>query len=241
MPEFIPAIHDKLRKEGFPEDVSGTVQRVVITPGGAPQITTQKRDEFRSRDNQWSLTIGEDMLALITTAYDRFQGFADRLKRSLEIIDQVAEIHNGRVQRIGLRYVDVIDPRPNETFRDYLQNSLHGPKSSVITGPEHWLHLESVGRTALGTIILRITQNDQGVVVPPDIIQKPMVHKIKVEVGKLITLIDTDHFLEGAWDYDLAKIMSTADDLHAGINAAWFNDLVTSHALNAWEAQHVEP
>ena len=42
MPEFIPQIHDLLRKEGFPEDVSATVQQVVITPGNKPEITERK-------------------------------------------------------------------------------------------------------------------------------------------------------------------------------------------------------
>lgn len=240
MPEFIPQIHDLLRKEGFPEDVSATVQQVVITPGNKPEITERKQDEFRSKDNQWSLTIGEDMLALVTTAYDRFEGFASRLKRSLEVIDQIAEIHHGMINRIGLRYVDVIDVPEGKTYKDFLQTSLHGPISSVFTQSNQWLHLESVGRTQLGTMIVRITQNDKGIVLPPDIIHKPMKHKMQIEAGKIITLVDTDHFVEGAWDYDLDSIMSTTNELHEAINAAWFNDLVTKEALEIWEAEHVE-
>jgi uncharacterized protein (TIGR04255 family) len=240
MPELIPQIYDLLRKEGFPEDASSTVQQIVITPGNAPQIIERKQDEFRSKDNKWSLTISEDMLVLVTTAYDRFEGFADRLKRSLEIVDQVAEINQGLVNRIGLRYVDVINPQHGETFRNYLQPSLHGPTSSVFTDLNSWLHLESVGRTALGTMIVRITQNDQGVVLPPDIIHKPMTYKMKVETGKLITLVDSDHFVEGSWDYDLANIINTTSELHEAINAAWFNDLVTQEALTIWGAEHVE-
>lgn len=242
MPDYIAAIHDLLRKEGFPEDVSGTVQQVLISPGEPPRITTQKQDEFRSRDNQWSLTISEDVLILVTTAYDRFQGFADRLRKCLEIIDQVAEIRHGQVHRIGLRYVDVIDPRPDETFHDYLQSSFHGLKSSIITSPEQWLHLEFVGRTSLGTMVLRITQNEQGMVVPPEImpVLKPMDYKVKAETGKLITLIDTDHFVEGAWDYDLAAIMNTADELHAAIDSVWFQNIITPYALNEWGAENVK-
>lgn len=239
MPEFIPQIHDLLRKEGFPEDVSATVQQVVITPGSQPQIIERKQDEFRSKDNQWSLTISEDMLALVTTAYDRFEGFANRLRRCLEIVDQIAEIHHGLINRIGLRYVDVIDPMPDKTFRNYLQPSLHGPKSAVFTALDQWLHLESVGQTEIGTMIVRITQNDQGIVLPPDIVHKPMKYKMKIDAGKRITLIDTDHFVEGSWDYDLESIMKTTDDLHGTINNAWFNDLVTKEALDIWGAQHV--
>lgn len=237
MPEFITQIHDLLRREGFPEDVSATVQQIVITPGNPPEIIERKQDEFRSKDNSWSLTIGEDMLVLVTTAYDRFEGFANRLKRCLEIVDQVAEIHHGSINRIGLRYVDVINPAPDETFRSYLQESLHGPKSLVFTDSNHWLHLESVGRTASGTMIVRITQNDQGMVLPPDIIHKPMSHKMKIAPGNLITLVDTDHYVEGSWDFDLESIMNTTNELHEAINAAWFNDLITPKALERWRAE----
>lgn len=240
MPEFIPKIHDLLRKEGLSEDVSSTVQQIVITPGNQPEIIERKQDEFRSKDNQWSLTISEDMLALVTTAYDRFEGFANRLKRCLGVIDQVAEIHHGLISRIGLRYVDVIEPRSNETFRNYLQPSLHGPQSPVFTDPNQWLHLESVGRTEIGTMIVRITQNDQGMVLPPDVIHKPMSHKMKIDAGKVITLVDTDHFVEGSWDYDLDSIINTTDELHQAINAAWFNNLVTEEALKIWGADYVE-
>jgi uncharacterized protein (TIGR04255 family) len=240
MPELIPQIHDLLRKEGFSEDVSATVQQIVITPGNQPEMIERKQDEFRSKDNQWSLTISEDMLALVTTAYDRFGGFAERLKRCLEIVDQVAEIHYGSIQRIGLRYVDVINPQEGETFKNYLQDSLHGPQSQVFTQNNQWLHLESVGRTEIGTMVVRITQNNQGIVLPPDIIHKPMNHKMKIEPGKIITLVDMDHFVEGSWDYDLESIMETVDGFHQAINAAWFNDLVTETALKAWGAENVE-
>jgi uncharacterized protein (TIGR04255 family) len=237
MPEFIPHIHDLLRKEGFPEDVSATVQQVVITPGNQPEIKELKQDEFRSKDNQWSLVIGEDMLVLITTAYDRFGGFAERLKRCLEVINNIAEIHYGSIQRIGLRYVDVINPQEGETFRSYLQHSLHGPQSKVFSQNNQWLHLESVGRTEIGTMVVRITQNDQGIVLPPDIIHKPMNHKMKIDAGHVITLVDMDHFVEEVLDYDLESIMNTVDSLHQAINAAWFNDLVTEQALTNWGAK----
>jgi uncharacterized protein (TIGR04255 family) len=239
MPELIPQIHDLLRKAGFPEDISTTVQQVIITPGNLPQIVERKQDEFRSKDNQWALTLGEDTLTLVTTGYDRFAGFAERLRKCLEIVDQVAEIHRGMINRIGLRYVDVINPRPNETFRTYLQTSLHGPQSSVFTEQNQWLHLESVGKTETGVMIVRITQNDQGIMAPPGILLKPMEHKPKIDAGQVITLVDTDHFVEGSWDYDLERIMETTSDLHEAINAAWFSDMVTKEALEIWGAEIV--
>jgi len=243
MADFIPAMQDRLRRIGFPEDASGVVQQISLhaAPGrpAQPQVITQKRDEFRSKDNRWSLTIADDMIALVTTAYDRFTGFRARLEEILRTADEIAEIRHGQVHRVGLRYIDIIDPRPGETFRDYLQTGLHGPTTSVIKGTDQLLHLESIGRTEIGHFVLRITQNDQGVLVPPDLIFKPMDHKQTATPGKLITLIDSDHFVQGRWDYDLPSILETADALHAGTNKAWFTDFITDHALKAWGAERV--
>jgi uncharacterized protein (TIGR04255 family) len=241
MPEFMGAISDILRKEGYPEDVSGVVKQVVIGPGMTqPQIIEERRDEFRTKDNQWSVNIADSMVALVTSCYDRFKGFAERLKQVIEIIDQAAGLRHGQVHRIGLRYVDVIDPLDNETLELYLQPSLHGPttpKSSVMLGSERMMALEAVGRTAIGVMMVRITQNNQGVVVPPDFMHKPMNHKVKVQAQRTVTLFDMDHYTEGNWDFDLPKILTSVDALHQGINAAWFNDFITEHALKTWGAE----
>lgn len=243
MGEFIPAIQDRLRRAGYPEDASGVFKQISLLaePGQPvqPQVIEQQRDEFRTKDNRWSLTVAEDMIVLVTTDYDRFSGFLARLEEALQILDEIAEIHLGQLHRVGLRYIDVIDPAPGETFRDYLQGSLHGPRSSVFTGSEQLLHLESIGRTGVGHFILRITQNDQGALVPPDLYFRPMVHKQQVGHGKLVTLVDSDHFVEGTWDYDLSSILETADTLHAGINKAWLEDIITPHALKVWGAERV--
>jgi uncharacterized protein (TIGR04255 family) len=234
-------ISDRLRTQGFPEDVSVTMQRVVFTPTG-PQAQHTKIDEFRSKDHRWSLVIGEDACALLTSGYTTFAEFAEKLRKCLEIIDAVAGLQHGQIHRIGIRYVDVIEPGPAESFRDYLQPSLHGPKSSVMQDSIQQLHLESVGKTALGTMIIRMTQNDQGLVIPPDItMNSPLAYKMSPQIGAMITLLDSDHFSEALFDYDLERILNSADALHQAINAAWFNDIITPHALKKWEAQHVSP
>lgn len=235
MAEFIPAIQDHLRRNGFPSDVSGILQQVLLTAAG-PQTIQTKQEEFRSADNTWSIVVGEDTLVLITSNYNRFAGFADKLRLAIETVDATAELRHGQITRIGLRYIDVIQPRPGETHRNYLQNNLHGPQSAVFTqGP--LVHLEAAGRTDLGTMILRITQNDQGILVPPDIALKPLRHKQVAQQGQLLTLVDSDHFVEGAWAFDLKAIIETVDNLHRGINTAFFNDIITPHAKTVWKAE----
>lgn len=241
MPEFIAAISDRLRVEGYSEDVSGIVKQVVVRPDlPHPTIIEERRDEFRSKENDWSVTIGDSMIALVTTNYERFPGFSARLSRVLATIDEIAGIRNGQIHRIGLRYVDVIKPAPDETVEQYLQPSLHGPttpKSGVFVSKDRLLAVESVGRTGIGVMRVRISQNNQGMLIPPDCVFKPMKHKMQASGQEMITLFDTDHFTEGNWDFDADRILNTVDLLHKGINAAWFEDFITEHALQAWEAE----
>jgi uncharacterized protein (TIGR04255 family) len=243
MPELVPDIQDRLRRKGFPNDASSEVQSLVISQG--PQGTeaeprTVRRDEFRSKDQRWSLVIASDMLALVTTAYDRYHGFNERLRLVLEEVDAVAELSLTQVHRLGIRYVDVIDPGDGETYRDYLREPFHGVQSDVYVDGHQAVQSQTVGRTRMGTLTVRVWQNNQGQVVPPDIMQgaSPMPPGVEVQPNRLITLVDTDHATQGAWDYDLDSVLETADALHQGINRAWFNDIITPHALKAWGAEN---
>lgn len=240
MPDFIPDIQDRLRRKGFPNDASGNGQNLVITQGPDGMQTEAKavrRDEFRTKDERWAISIGPDALSLVTTAYDRYRGFHEKLLLCLQEVDAVAELSLCQVNRVGIRYIDVIDPEEGETFRDYLKKPLHGLQSDVYLDDGQVIQSQTIGRTKMGTMSVRIWQNNQGQVIPPDILLgKPMPLSISVGPGKLITLVDTDHFVQGAWDFDHPSVLETADELHQGINRAWFNDVITPHARTAWGA-----
>ena len=240
MPDHIPDIQDRLRRKGFPIDASGSGQTLVVTQGPEGMQTDVKpirRDEFRSKDGHWSVSIGIDALSLVTTAYDRYKGFSEKLELCLQEVNAVAELNLCQVLRIGIRYIDVIEPSENETFRDYLKEPLHGLRSDVYLGGKQVIQSQTIGSTKMGTMSVRIWQNNHGQLIPPDILQgKPMPTLASAEPGKLITLVDTDHFVEGTWDFDIPKVLETSNALHQGANRAWFNDVITPHALNKWGA-----
>jgi uncharacterized protein (TIGR04255 family) len=241
MPQYVPEIQDRLRHHGFPNDASSPGQTLIYrqTPDGSmgAAVETVGREEFRTKDERWAVVIEPNSLALVTTAYDRYEGFCERFKMLLEEVDRVAELRLGQIHRVGIRYVDVINPREGETFRDYLQVPLHGLQSDVILGNSQVVQSHSIGRTQVGMLAVRIWQNNQGHVIPPDIVlSKPMTMRFHPTVGSLLTLVDTDHFLERAWDYDLTNVMDTMDSLHQGAHRAWFNDIITPRAREAWGA-----
>jgi uncharacterized protein (TIGR04255 family) len=239
MPEFLPEIQDRLRKAGFPEDASAPIQRIQLESGKPPVLSSVRHEEFRSKDEAWGVVVAEDMLVLATTLYDRFSGFAERLEAVLTIVDEVAGLQQGSITRVGLRYIDVIVPKPGESWRDYLQPSLHGPASPVFAGGEPLLGMEFHGRTQSGHLTIRITQNDQGQLVPPGTLVKPMAFRQKDLGTQLLTLIDSDHYVENQWDFNMKELIDTVNALHVGINTVFFKNIVSKHALTAWRAEHV--
>jgi uncharacterized protein (TIGR04255 family) len=239
MRDFLPDIQDRLRRIGFPEDASTTLQRIRFEPGKQPELVPTPHDEFRSKDGAWGVVLGEDMLALATTCYDRYHGFAGRLGQALEIVDQVAALREGSVLRLGLRYVDVIAPVAGESWRDYLRPSLHGPTSEVFQPDQPFINLEYHGETPHGRMTLRINQNNQQGVVPPDAMVQPMKFRRDYPEGQLLTLVDTDHYLEKAWDFSIPDLLEALDHLHQDSNKVLFDNLITEHALQAWGAERV--
>jgi len=240
MPDLIPEIQDRLRRKGFPIDASGRGQTLVVTQGPEGMQTNAQpvnHDEFRSKDEHWSINVSNDALCLVTTAYDRYKDFSERLQLCLEEVDSVAELSLCQVHRIGVRYIDVIMPGKDESFRNYLQAPLHGLQTDVYLDGNQVVQSQTIGKTKMGTLSVRVWQNNQGEVIPPDLLQgKPMKMSINAEHGKLITLVDTDHFVQGTWDFDKSTVLDTADVLHKGANRAWFNNIITSHARDKWGA-----
>lgn len=241
MRDYLPDIQDELRHNGFPNDASGIIQEVAISADSPQSARTRQiyRDEFRSKDEHWAAVVGEDQVALLTTAYDRYHGFEERLRMVLEVVDEAAHLSVGQVRRLGIRFVDVIAPGEGETYRDYLQPHLHGLQSDVFETEDPLVQIQSIGQTAVGTLNVRIWQNKQGAVFPPDLLREgsAMPSRIEVEEGSVLTLVDSDHAIAGAWDFDLETVLERTDVLHEAINRAWFRHIVTEHALRVWGAR----
>jgi uncharacterized protein (TIGR04255 family) len=239
MRDFLPDIQDRLRRIGFPEDASTTLQRIRFEPGKQPELVPTPHDEFRSKDGTWGVVLAEDMLALATTRYDRYHGFAETLRKVLEIVDGVASLKEGSILRLGLRYVDVIVPGNGESWRDYLRPSLHGPTSEIFRSDQPYINLEFHGETPHGRMTIRISQNSQQGVVPPDALVKPMRFRRDYPEGQLLTLVDTDHYLDQPRDFTIPDLLGTLDRLHQDSSRVFFDSLITDHALRAWGAESV--
>ena len=240
---YIPEIQEAFRQDGFPVERAGKVQRITFGPGaGVPlQVIEQDRWEYRTKDETWSVLVTQDGVVLQTTGYERFEGFADRFRQAVRTVLATTEHERlGVVHRMGLRYVDIVQPRKGEDFRAYLRNGFHGAADEVFQAGTHRLHVESTGRTQVGdgvtgTMIVRVVQNDQGLSLPPDLIGGAPKHTARSKAGELITLIDMDHYIEGTFDPDTDWVLARAYEMHDHLVETFHEHVVTETAIEAWQ------
>ena len=182
----------------------------------------------------------QDTVILQTTAYTRFEDFAERLQMAVRTVLAESEHHQlGVVHRVALRYIDVVRASGGRDFRFYLRPGLHGVPDEVFQPGQHLLHSECRGRTVVGgkpgTMVGRIVQNDQGSPLPPDLVDAAPSFSPRAEAGELVTLIDMDHFVEGNFDPDPDWVVARAYEMHDHIIETFHGHVVTEDAIKEWK------
>lgn len=239
MGDYIPAIQDEFRRHGFPIEHAGKVQQMTITPAGV-HSTEQERWVYISKDQRWTVTVLHDSVVLQTTAYEKFEGFAEHLERAVRtVLHQTEQDKFGVINRVGIRYINRVQPREGEDYRVYLRPGFHGVNDEVFSAKSHRLFVESVGHTAVGdaegTMIVRVAQNDQGFDLPPDLVIGAPKHETRAKLGTLVTLVDIDHFIEGNFEPDPDFVVGSAYKMHDHLINTFHQHVVTSAAIEIWK------
>ncbi len=234
MANYLPKIQDRLRREGFPVDLSGEVQEMTLQPEGAAEVRRRAHWEFRTMEEDWSIILSEDAVVLQTTIYTDFDELLGYLALAMGTVNDV--VGDLVVERIGLRYVDLIQPHEGESWKDYVKPGFHGLESNLIR-PEHSaLFAQVVAETGPGQqMIVRVAQNRNGKVLPPDLITHNPRLRVKAESGELLTLLDLDHYRKERNPFEMESLSGVAWDLHDGLDMLFREALVTPHALEVWK------
>lgn len=234
--QYIPKLQDTLRQNRFPIDKSTPVRELLIDSISG-KVSQQHRQhwEFRTYDETWSCIVNESAVVFQTTKYNNFDDFCDQLSMIMNHLSNI--IGSLIVERIGLRYINVILPHSTESWRDYLIREFHGLQNEVIA-PENTLF---TARTVIDTdehhtLIIQLHQNRERQVLPSDLLaHHPRLQETHnaLRDNTLITLLDIDHFLIRRHRFDTEVIVSSLERLHESIDTI-FLDVVTEHALATW-------
>jgi uncharacterized protein (TIGR04255 family) len=239
MGDYLPAIQEDLRRAGFPIERAGKIQQLQIGPSQVGFVE-QERWEYRSKDESTSILVLQDAVVLQTSAYRRFEDFVELLGRSVStVLAKTEHDRLGVVQRVGLRYIDLIQPREGEDYRFYLRPGLHGVADDVFLTGSHRVHVESLGQTTVGdtegAMIVRVAQNDQGFDLPPDLAGGAPKRASRARPGELVTLVDMDHYIEGTFEPSVDWIVERAYEMHDHLVETFHEHVVTQAAIEAWQ------
>jgi len=212
---------------GYPLFHEGLIQAVGVGPDG-PLVTSIPRWDLLDRTRCWNVVLSPEFLLLQTTEYHRFREFLDRWRTILEAAERTLAIP--LVERLGLRYVDLIQAEPGEKVASYLDPSLAGYEPESGSGFVRERHVgATVLRTDHGQMLVRVSPATTPV--PPDL-GSPHLAGLKPP-GAGAVFLDFDHSSQEPIDFEIEALTLATRRLH-DFHDILFESTITSRAKDAW-------
>lgn len=193
--------------------------------------------QFASLEKDWAVLVGSDMIALHTVNYvDRH----DFIRRFSTVADRAfANTEHGIqfIQAIAMRYVDVVEPRPEETLEHYLVPSVLPTSIRIAESSLEGGVMATTYKTESGRLRVQVLRRPPSVL-PPDLMN-PMVEANgwaqECPQGDFAVL-DLDHGqgFETPILASEANVSELLRKLHSTIRSM-FDAAVTPHAMAVWK------
>lgn len=233
--DFLPTIQEALRTSGFPAFVSRptTVVHIVINDAqSVPQTAAQDQYVFADVNNTHAFVLGADSLTLQSTDYGTFQRFSDTFLRGLALVHKVVTL--SFTDRVGLRYLDHIMPKPGDELSQYLAPELLG-MSTRLGGAASHSYSELLSEHDTVRRRVRVLIRDGGLAFPPDLVPDGMTVQARfMQHSGWHALLDTDGFTEGRQLFDLTTVEQQLGTIH-GVIRETFEQAITPHAKKTWD------
>ena len=238
--QYIPAIQDKLRKAGYPDFEKAFVATINLTLGAGqgqavPTLQPQPRYVFHNESRTAGFILEQSNIVFQTTEYDTFDPFLAVWMNGLKILHAAAELSYS--ERIGIRFLDAVCPKPEENIAQYLAPSLLGLFDKLQ--PRIHVHALSETRTQLDktTLVGRaiiVRQEKGGAAFPPEFgpITLNLMEKFRSITG-VYAILDNDCWIEDRIKFDVDELGKRLKSLHDESRRS-FDLMVTPHALNSW-------
>jgi len=234
--EYIPKLQDKLRRSGYPDFKPGKKIEITVnkSDGTEPDIRSQPVSgwSFANAERTEGYILHSDALIYHSTKYEDFKDFLQKAQKGLELVHEAVNL--AYVERIGLRYLDVIVPQEDDSLEDYINPSLLGMSANIQDGLTHSFS-ETAAQINGGTLIARAVVTEGGLAMPPDLfpMQLAMPARLNSIVGRTVVM-DTDYFVKGRSDFDLGSVETQLTESHKIIGEV-FKKAITKHAIKVWE------
>ncbi|MDP2242172.1 MAG: TIGR04255 family protein [Burkholderiales bacterium] len=126
----IPTIQDALRKQ-YPAFSHEKIQTIEFGPTfGPPKVENEDLWNFTDAENREGFVVQRNSLIFIATKYETFEDFSERHAKLLTCF--AGTIPDLLVERLGLRYVDLIVPNDGESPQEYVIPGLRGCEAQSL-------------------------------------------------------------------------------------------------------------
>lgn len=235
---YLPTIQDRMRAAHFPDFKREVFQQLVVPFGAGeagqaptPSFVQQARCIFGDIEGTTGFVLGNNALAIQTTAYETFEAFSKAFLHGLSIVHD--ELRLDFIERVGLRYLDAVLPHAGESLADYLAPEVLG-LSAKLSGQLSHSVSETVTLNAVGQLISRVIIQDGHVGLPHEMATlAPRLDPRFTEPSGRHAIIDTDAFRQQREAFNLDNLESKLAALHREILSS-FEATVTPHALATW-------
>ncbi|MEB3499858.1 TIGR04255 family protein [Pasteurella multocida] len=213
MEGLIPELQDRFRAKlpYFEEQLS---QEVKLQSQGI-EVSSSKQWNFIDKERKHAIVINPSRIICISSHYDRFEGFSSFCLDSIRILKEVAA--PAFVERVGLRYGDLITPIEGSPISDLVQSNLCNISYLSDVGELSHKLSEISLKTSEGNMMIRSLYGEHNLSVLPDVVNLPI--KINLaETSSERIILDSDHVWESGDEKELTfeeeAILSKLKDMH---------------------------
>lgn len=234
MESYIPKLQDLLRASDYPRLLTRKTKTTRQDAMGKMDVVESTDWVFADKAGQFSLIVGERSLAFVTSAYDKFEDFTKRMQACLQLVHDVVTISG--VERLGLRYVDLIEPTSEKPLSYFLESCVLGLPLEDL-GKRLSSFSQIVIETATNRkLVVRTTERPSGLVIPPDLLSLQLKLRKPNVLEQPFGILDLDHYAEfpATDDYDTVGVIESLCELHDVVDQA-FRRATTDNAKLDWK------
>ena len=210
-----------------------------VTGASTAQQQVIKQWKMNNPESDFGLVFGAERVVIHTTAYQHFDGFAQKVRKIVDVIHKTARINYSK--NIGIRHIDNIAPIDSLNLADLVKPGYLCPKQSDNLAPLQ-SRVEFVYTSEIGRLFVRAYQLANHPRVPQDLFQLAgelaSQSDLMTPVATEFILADTDHiYTPNKFEqFDIDKIIDTLNLLHQQCSLG-FREMVTSEAIDAWRKE----
>jgi len=140
---YINEVQDQMRLNQYPEYQEELGLRLQPAIQG-PQIEKVKQWHMSARDKKSGFIINDSSIVFHTTDYSTHDSFLPEILKGLNILQSIVKLDS--INRLGLRYLNLILPEANENLGEYLDSKLI---NMAFKGQHQYTKTETIVRTEL--------------------------------------------------------------------------------------------